>query len=82
MLGLGLANMATIVDPEGIILTGNLTAVSKWLIGPTQESFDTNVFQNIRNKVKLVISSLSDNDRNVLGAAALAWTVREYSLFK
>ena len=82
MLGLGLANMATIVDPEGIILTGNLTAVSKWLIGSTQESFDTNVFQNIRNKVKLVISSLSDNDRNVLGAAALAWTVREYSLFK
>jgi len=82
LLGLGLANMATVVDPEAIILTGKLTSFSKWLIAPTQEAFDENVFQNIRDKVKLVISVLSDNERNVLGAAALAWTVKEYSLFK
>lgn len=82
MLGLGLANMATIVNPEAIILTGNLTAYSKWLIAPTQRAFDEYVFRNIREKVKLVISGLSDSERNVLGAAALAWTVKEYSLFK
>lgn len=82
MLGLGLANMATIINPEAIILTGSLTAASKWLVEPTQQSFDEHVFGNIRDKVKLLISGLSTNERNVLGAAALAWTVKEYSLFK
>ena len=82
MLGIGLANYASIVNPEAIILTGELTAAGKWLYGPTQESFEQHVFHNIRNKVKLVISILDDHERDVLGASALAWDVKEYSLFK
>lgn len=82
VLGLGLANIATVLDPEAIILTGELVGVCKWLVGPTKEAFDKYVFRNIKDKVKLVVSDFKNSERDVLGAAALAWTVKEYSLFK
>jgi glucokinase len=49
---------------------------------PTNESFEAHVFHNTRNRVKIMTSSLNVNDSNVLGAAVLAWGVKEYSLFK
>jgi glucokinase len=47
-----------------------------------EENFMQNVFGNIRDKVNIVISEIDDHERNVLGASALAWKVKEYSLFK
>jgi glucokinase len=47
-----------------------------------QETFKQNVFGNIRDKVRIVRSTIDDHERNVLGASALAWKVKEYSLFK
>lgn len=82
ILGLGLANVASILDPEAIILADYPEEVLKWLIAPTKESFDKYVFRNIKDRVKLVVSELKNSERDVLGAAALAWTVKEYSLFK
>ncbi len=82
ILGLGLANVASILDPEAIILADFPEEVFKWLIAPTKESFDKYVFRNIKDRVKLVVSELKNSERDVLGAAALAWTVKEYSLFK
>ena len=82
MLGLGLANYASIVDPEAIILTGGISHAGKWLLDPTYESFESHVFGNLRGKVKLLTSKLNDRERDVLGASALAWSVPEYSLFK
>jgi glucokinase len=81
-LGIGLANYASVIDPEAIIMTGELTEVCKWLLPPMEQAFDENVFQNIRNRVKLIVSTMDNHERDVLGAAALAWTVKEYSLFK
>ncbi len=82
MLGIGLANYASIVDPEAVILTGGISHAGRWLLGPTRESFDNHVFGNMRGKVKLVVSELDDRERDVLGASVLAWSVPEYSLFK
>lgn len=82
MLGIGLANYATVVNPEAIILTGELTSVGHWLMNPMRESFREHVFHNIREKVRILVSILNDDDRDVLGASALAWEVKEYSLFK
>ena len=81
-LGLGLANYASILNPEAIILTGELIETAKWLLEPMKQSFEENVFRNIRDKVKIVISIIDNQERDVLGASALAWTVKEYSLFK
>ena len=82
MLGLGLANYASIIDPEAIILTGGISHAGKWLLDPLYESFESHVFGNMRGKVKIFVSKLNDRERDVLGASALAWEVPEYSLFK
>ena len=82
MLGLGLANYASVINPEAIILTGDMMAAGKWLLKPMRASFDEHVFHNIRGKVRLLVSILKEGERDVLGASALAWDVKEYSLFK
>ena len=82
VLGLGLANYASIVDPEAIILTGGISHAGKWIVAPAYESFEDHVFGNLRGKVKILTSQLNDRERDVLGASALAWSVPEYSLFK
>ena len=82
MLGLGLANYASILNPEAIILTGDMTVAGKWLLKPMRASFDEHVFQNIKNKTRILVSILKEGERDVLGASALAWDVKEYSLFK
>ncbi len=82
LLGMGLANYASIVNPEAIIFTGNVTHAGDWLFEPAKKEFDKHVFHNIRGKVKFLTSSLEEDEIDVLGASALAWEVEEYSLFK
>lgn len=82
MLGIALANYASLVDPQAIILTGGISRAGKWLLDPLKQSFDEHVFQNIRDNIKIIVSRLNDHEREVLGASALAWEVQEYSLFK
>ncbi len=81
MLGLGLANYASILNPEAIILTGEMTQAGKWFLAPMRKEFDEHVFHNIKNSTRIIISTLKEGERDVLGASALAWTVKEYSLF-
>lgn len=81
-LGIGMANYASVIDPEAIILTGGISKAGKWLIDPAYDSFDEHVFGNIRGKVKIILSMIDNRERDVLGASALAWSQKEYSLFK
>ena len=83
LLGIGIANYASIVNPEAIIITGEIIKMvypKMWDV--VEETFKEHVFGNIRDKVKVVLSAVNDHERNVLGASALAWKVKEYSLFK
>lgn len=82
LLGIGLANYASVVDPQAIILTGGISHAGKWMMDSLRESFDSHVFPNMRGNIKIIVSSLNDHEREVLGASALAWEVQEYSLFK
>ncbi len=82
ILGFGLANYASIINPEGIIITGGVSRAGKWLLEPTNETFEEHVFHNIQGRVKILTSTLTDVERDLLGASALAWKVKEYSLFK
>lgn len=80
-LGIGLANYASILNPEGIILAGGISHAGHWLMDSVNESFEEHVFHNVKGKVKLLTSNLDEAERDVLGASALAWNVKEYSLF-
>lgn len=80
-LGMGLANIANIVDPETIIITGGIAGAGHWLLDPTIESFNKYIFRNLNGRINIVLSTMKDRDRDLLGASALAWEVKDYSLF-
>ena len=82
MLGMGLANYGSMVDPEAFIFTGGIARAGKWLFDPAKKVFDEYVFHNTRGKIKFLISEDNRVLNDVLGASVLAWEVREYSLFK
>lgn len=82
ILGMKLANYASIVDPEAVILTGELAMFGKWMMPDLRACFEENVFHNSRDKIELLFSDFDEGERDILGASALAWTVKEYSLFK
>lgn len=82
MLGIGIANYASVIDPEAVILTGGIPHAGHWLLDPTRESFEQHVYGTLKGKVKILASELDDRERDVLGASVLAWSVHEYSLFK
>jgi glucokinase len=82
ILGRALSNYASVINPEAIVLTGELVEYADKLWAAMEEAFQQNVFGNIRDKVRIVISTIDNHERNVLGASALAWKVKEYSLFK
>ena len=81
MLGIGLANYASLINPQAIILTGGISHAGQFLMEPCRESFEKHVFPNMRGQIKIVVSRMDNRERDVLGAAALAWEVPEYSLF-
>ena len=82
ILGIGLANYASLVNPEAFIFAGPVSKAGRWLLDPVSDSFEQHVFHNLEGKVKMVLSTIEDDVRNVLGASVLAWEVKEYSLFK
>lgn len=82
ILGLALANYASVIDPEAFIFTGGISKAGHWLLDPAEEEFEKHVYYNIRGKVKFLVSMLDDRERDVLGASVLAWEIKEYSLFK
>ena len=81
MLGRGLANYASILNPEAIVLTGGIPHAGHWLLDSTEDSFNRYVFHNIKGQTKVFVSMLKDGERDVLGASVVAWKVKEYSLF-
>lgn len=82
MLGMTLAGYASILDPEAIVFAGGVSHAGHWLLNPAKEEFEAHVFHNTRGRVKFLMSDLEDHERDVLGASALAWGIKEYSLFK
>jgi len=82
LLGMGLSAYASVINPEAIIFTGGISRAGHWLFEPARRIFEENVFHNLRGKVRFLSSTLTDIERSVLGASALAWEVKEYSLFK
>ena len=82
MLGVSLANYASVINPEAIIFTGGISHAGHWLFEPCNEEFEKYLFHNTRGTVRLLTSVLEDHERDVLGASALAWGIKEYSLFK
>jgi len=73
MLGLALANSVAYTSPEAIFLFGGLAQAGELLFNPTVISFEKNLLNIYRDKIKILPSSLPENDAPILGAASLIW---------
>jgi len=82
LLGRVMAAYATIADPEAIIFTGGISNAGKWLFDPAYEEFNRKMYPAPEGRIKFLTSALNNRIRDVLGASALAWGIKEYSLFK
>ncbi|MEO8085465.1 MAG: ROK family protein [Bacteroidota bacterium] len=73
MLGMALANTVAYTSPQAIFLFGGLAQAGELLFNPTIISFEKNLLNIYRDKIKVLPSSLPENDAPLLGAASLIW---------
>jgi glucokinase len=72
LLGYGIANMVSLLDPQVIILGGGLAAVSDLYLDSLRAAMLERAQPLSAPKVKVVVSKLGDK-ANLLGCARLAW---------
>lgn len=73
ILGFALANSVVYTSPKAFFLFGGLANAGELLLTPTILSFEKNLLSIYKNKIKIVVSGLPENDAALLGAASLAW---------
>lgn len=71
ILGLAMANAVAFSSPEAVFLMGGPVKAGEVLLEPVRKSFNFNVLSNYKDKVKIMVSQLKQNDVAILGAAAL-----------
>lgn len=71
ILALKLADSVAHTSPSAIFLFGGVTKAGNVLLDPLQKYFESSLLQIYRNKIKLQLSGLPENDAAILGAAAL-----------
>tara|TARA_B100001093_G_scaffold515897_1_gene593322 strand:- start:341 stop:1297 length:957 start_codon:yes stop_codon:yes gene_type:complete len=71
MLGLGLAQAATILSPEAFIFYGGLSNAKHRILDYTKKSMDKNLLSFQKGKIKLLLSQLPDGEAGILGASCL-----------
>ena len=72
MLGYGIANMVSLLDPEVVILGGGMAAVADLYLDSLRRAMLERAQPLAAKQVKVVVSKLADK-ANLLGCARLAW---------
>ncbi len=71
-LGIAIANIANILNPEMVVLSGGITNEGDKLLIPLREEVKKRALYSNYKSLKIVIGKLAGN-AGVLGAAALPW---------
>ena len=77
ILGIKLADLVAITNPEAIILFGGLTSAGDILFKATEKYMNMYLLNIFKDKVKLIPSGLSGGASAIVGAGALMWTELE-----
>jgi len=72
LLGFGVANLISILDPEVIILGGGMAVVADLYVGALRKAMFERAQPLAAEKVNIVVSKIADS-ANLLGCARLAW---------
>ncbi len=70
-LGIGMANLVNLFNPQVIVIGGGLTNIGERLFGPVRQVIDRRAFRAAAQAVRIAPAELGDN-AGVLGAAAVA----------
>lgn len=68
ILGKALANLVSCFDPKLIVLSGGFVQSEELLLVPTQRSFEKNLLNIYKDKVKIVKSNLPNGRAAILGS--------------
>ncbi len=71
MLGLGLAQIATILSPEAFVFYGGLSNAKHRLLDFAKYSMNDSLLSFQKNKIKILLSELHDGEAGILGASCL-----------
>lgn len=77
-LGIAIANIANILNPEMVVLVGGITNEGDKLLIPLKREVRKRAFYSNYKSLKIVIGKL-DGNAGVLGAAALLWITNNCS---
>lgn len=70
LMGLGVASLISILNPEMIVLGGPLSMAGDYLLPPIRQAIKTTVMPEIQEGVEILLSAFGA-DASVMGAAAL-----------
>ena len=72
LLGFGIANLVSILDPEVIVLGGGMAAVADLYLAPLEQAMFERAQPLAAKQVRIVVSTMADTV-NLLGCARLVW---------
>ena len=72
LLGYGIANIVSILDPEVIVLGGGMAAVADLFLAPLEQAMFERAQPLAAKQVQIVVSRMADSV-NMLGCARLVW---------
>jgi len=73
ILGIGLAQAATILSPEAFIFYGGISNAGDRLLKPALASMNENLLSQQKGKITLKLSGVPDGEAGILGATSLIW---------
>jgi glucokinase len=76
LLGFGIANMVSLIDPEVVIIGGGMAGAADLYLEPLRRAMLERAQPLAVRKVKLAVSKLGDR-ANLLGCARLAWELMD-----
>ncbi|MBL4560453.1 MAG: ROK family protein [Labilibaculum sp.] len=76
ILGIALANVVALNNPEAIFLGGGLAKAGDLILKPTKYHMEENLLSVFQGKTELLLSTVKGNS-GLMGAAALVWKVVE-----
>ena len=71
MLGIGLAQIATILSPEAFVFYGGISNAKHRILDFAKDSMNDSLLSFQKNKIKILLSELSDGAAGILGASCL-----------
>jgi len=71
MLGIGLAQIATILSPEAFVFYGGLSNAKHRILDFAKDSMNDSLLSFQKNKIKILLSELPDGEAGILGASHL-----------